>query len=147
MISLILLIIAVAICNTVVLQAQSNVESQVADTAFYLADAGIRYATPRVMYRYFMDYGLDADEVIEQNLYMGDPDYTSKLTIEIYAIETISPPEDGYTHKNKFACVGKVYRNTDNLLIGQRVIYADLYMNADFGKVNTTLRKYYEKNR
>jgi hypothetical protein len=139
--------ISFAICSIVFLQARSVFESQMADLSFYVADAGIRFATPKVMFNFFMRDAAPAHEVMETELYMNDAEFKGKIVTEIYDPEPVIPPEGSFTYRNKIACIGKIIRKDDDIMVAQRCVYAELYLGVDAGVVRMKVKKYYEKNR
>jgi len=158
---LVFFIITVAISTTVVLQARINYETTMTEMSFYVTDAGLRYAIPRVMYRFFLRaagiYSL-AEEIYEADAPLaGNPDYKATMVLHFYSLDPVVPTlEMMYTHKNKVACLGSIYRTDDNSLVARRCIYADIFVgdalsagvaNIPGGRVRAKIKKYYEKNR
>lgn len=139
-------IISVAISSTVILQARSNFEAQMSSLSFYVADAGLRYVTPRVMLSYFR-WTDCSHEIIQDTMILGDREYIGKFIVEIYNIEPISDPEHRYTHRNRIASLGQIFRARDSKLVAQRDIFTEILLGSDGGTIRATISKYYEKNR
>lgn len=159
---LIFFIISIVISTIVTQQARRNLEIRLADLSYYVADAGIRYATPKVMYRFLFREGYETGLEKVQDTMILDAEYQGKLTVDIYALEELDPDEDGYTNKNRLACLGQIYRLSDNVVVAQRTICAELYLGRYWeywrppntypippasGNIKAVFSKYYEKNR
>jgi Tfp pilus assembly protein PilX len=144
LIVLIFFILAVTISSVVTLQARSAMEEQLAAMSFYVADAGLRYATPRALYKYFLTDSVPG-EVVTDTMSLSDPEYRGEMTVEIYASEPVA--EANFPNKCRLASVGRIQRTRDNVLIAQRLVYMEIYLGTDSGVVRSSIRKYFEKNR
>jgi len=143
---LIFFILAVTVSSVVTLQARGALEEQLASMAFYVADAGLRYATPKALYQYFMTDSVTGS-VVNEPMSLTNPEYQGDITIEIYNSQNLSPSEPGFQQKCRLAAVGRILRTGDNTLVAQRLINMEIYLGYDDGMVRTSFRKYFEKNR
>lgn len=149
---LVFFILSITVSTVVTLQARGNMEEQMATLAFYVADAGLRYATPHVMCSFFLyeTQAADTSSLRDVEIFTA-PDYKGKVTVEIYASETLPIAVDGYNFKCLIASQGRILRNFDGEAIAQRTIFTELYLayekNTTPGRIRTSFRKYYEKNR
>lgn len=150
LVTLIFFIIAVVVSSVVTLQARTAYEEELAGMSFYIADAGVRLAAVRAIYRFFMRdlYGTGA-ETFPKSMATVDPQYSANYILNVFPLQALASDPEGYTNSNLVSCESRIYRQPGDVLIARRTVMAEVYLREDNvnGGVDAKFKDYYEENR